>query len=116
MASYKVVPEPGDQGSHQQLLREAHARVRGHLESAQFHQTQPLRSRFRRVQLIDTEFGAMGVPGQIDQQVAKNPIDQPGRDVFLSLVGNLAERDLQFVERIHTGFVDPRMLAGGADE
>ena len=35
------LPEPGDQRAHEQLLREAHARVRRHLERAQLDQAQP---------------------------------------------------------------------------
>ena len=37
----RLLPEPGDQGAQQQLLRQAHARVRRHFEGAQLHQAQP---------------------------------------------------------------------------
>ena len=40
------------------------------------------------------------------------PLGHRGRTSF----GNLVEGNLQLVERFHPAFVDPRMLAGRADE
>src|SRR6516164_5934106 len=37
----RLAPEPSDQGAQEKLLRQAHARVRGHFERAELHQTQP---------------------------------------------------------------------------
>ena len=67
----------------------------------------------RGIKLIDTEFGAVGVAGHIDEQVAEETVNEPGR----AFAGrDLAEGDFHFVERIHAGFVNAWILAGGADE
>ena len=109
------LPEPRDERAQQQLLRQAHARVRRHLERAQLHQPLPAAARFRRVELVDAELGAVRVAGHVDQQVAEDAIHQPRRrDSRRS--GDLRERDLQLVERIVARLVHARMLARRADE
>ncbi len=45
--SVRLVPEPGDQCPHQQLLRQAHPRVRRHFEAAELDQSQPARGTSR---------------------------------------------------------------------
>ena len=109
-----AIPEAGDEPPQQQLLREAHLRMRGHLERAQLHEPLPAAARFRRVQLVDAELGAVRVAGAIDQEVAKHAIDQPRRR--RSGLGHLRERNLELVQRIVPPLVDARMLAGGAEE
>ena len=61
----------------------------------------------------------MRVAGHIHQQVAKQPVDEPGFDDFFSgLVAlvHLLEGDLQFVQAVVARFVDARRLAGRTDE
>ena len=40
----RLAPEPGDEGAQQQLLGEAHARVRRHLEGAELDEAETGRS------------------------------------------------------------------------
>ncbi len=108
------VPELGDEAAQQGLLRHAHAPVRRHLEGAQLQQAAPAGRRIRREQLVDAELGAMGVARGVDQQVAEHAVDQPGRR--LPARCDLAEGDLQLVQRVVAGLVDAGMLAGRADE
>ena len=74
-----LAPEARDQRAQQQLLREAHARVRRHLEGAQLEQAEAAGGAVGRVQLVDAELGAVRVAGDVDQQVAEQAVDQPGR-------------------------------------
>ena len=94
-----LLPEPGDQRPQQQLLRQAHPRVRRHLEAAELDQAQRPVERVGREQLVDAELGAVRVAGHVDQQIAEDAVDQPRRTVLPSR-GSLLERDLQFVQRI----------------
>ena len=55
------LPEARDQRAQQQLLREAHARVRRHLERAQLQQAEPAGRAVGRIQLVDAELGAVRV-------------------------------------------------------
>ena len=82
-----LLPEPGDQRAHQQLLCQAHARVRRHLEAAEFQQSEAAGRGVGRVQLVDAELGAMRVAGAIDQDVAEDAIDQPGRNARSPIPG-----------------------------
>ena len=65
----RLAPEARDQRPQQQLLRQAHARVRRHLERAHLEQAAPPRRAVGRIQLVDAELGAMRVAGDVDQQV-----------------------------------------------
>ena len=60
----------------------------------------------------------MCVAGQVDQQVAQQPVDQPELAGFAARrqFRHLLEGDFQFVKFLVTAFVDARRLAGGADE
>ncbi len=108
-------PEPGDhRAAQQELLGEAHARVRRHLEGAQLDQPQAPARAVGAVELVDADLGAVGVAGDVDQQVAEDPIDQPGRREPLRR--DLRERELQLVDAVLAGLVDARRLAGRAHE
>ena len=115
-AAEGLLPEPGDQRPQDQLLRQAHARVRRHLEGAELDQAQPTGRAVGREQLVDADLGPMRVAGDVDQQVAEDPVDQPGRAGLAAGLGNLAECDLQLVELVLARLVQPRRLAGRADE
>jgi len=123
----RLAPEPADQSAQEQVLREAHARMRRHLEGPHLDQAQAAAAALRREQLIDAELRPVGVAAGIDEQVAEEAIHQPGRDPARGRVRRLApaeadlpielaEGDLEFVKRIVPGFIDPRRLRGGADE
>ena len=61
----------------------------------------------------------MGVAGQVHQEIAQQPVHQPGLQGLLAravLAFHFLERDLELVEAVVAGLVDPRRLAGGADE
>ena len=73
------LPEPCDQGAHQQLLGQAHARMRRHLKGAHFEQAQAAGRTIGRVELVDAELGAMGVARHVNQQVTQDPVDHPRR-------------------------------------
>ena len=68
-----------------------------------------------RIELVDADFGAMGVAGDVDEQVAEQPVDEPERRAPRRAAGS-GERDLQFVELVVARLVEPRRLAGRADE
>ena len=108
-------PETGDQRANQQLLGQAHLRMGRHLEGAQLQQTKAPRGRVRRVQLVDTELGAMGVTGHVHQQVAQQAVDQPGLAVATHF-RHLREGDFQLVQRIVTRLIDTRRLGRRADK
>ena len=96
---------------------ETHARIRRHFERAEFDQAEPAGRPVRRKQFVDADLGAVGVAGDIDQDVAEQPIDQPRRH-FVGTVRrrHLAERDFQFVEHVLARLIDARRLAGRPDE
>src|SRR5262249_1327190 len=70
-AALWLAPEPGDQGAQEQLLRQAHARVRRHFERAELHQAQPPGWTVGREQFVDAELGAVGIAGHVDEKIAK---------------------------------------------
>ena len=113
----RALPQPGDEGAHQQLLGKAHARIGRHLEAAELDQAEPAGRTVRREQLVDADLRAMRVAGDVDQQIAEQPVDQPGQRCG-TLVGvrHLRHRDLQLVEAVVAGLVEARRLAGRADE
>ena len=114
----RFVPEPGHQGPDEKCLHQRHLGVRRHLEAAQLKQPQPAASRIGTVQLVDAEFGPVGIAGDIGQQMPQRAVHHPGRDspVLAGLPGDLAERDLHFVQRFAATLVRPRRLRCRADE
>ena len=112
------VPEPRDQRAHEQRLHHRHLEVWRHLEAAQLQQPEPAARAVWAVQLVDAELGAVGVAGDVGQQVPQRAIGHPrlGRPGTAGQPGDLGERDLQLVERLGSALVDPRRLRCGADE
>ena len=92
-----ALPEARDQRAQQQLLREAHARMRRHLEGAQLQQAKPAGLAVGRVELVDAELGAVGVAGDVDQQVAHDAVHQPG-GMSAPRLPRFPKRDLQLVD------------------
>src|SRR5262249_10516339 len=91
-------------------------RVRGHLEGAQLNQALPAVGSGWVEQLVDADFGAMRVAGQIHQEMAKQQIRHPRGSLVSRFRKRTAERQLQLCERLVGGLVDARSLGGGADE
>ena len=116
-AVLRLAPEPGDQRAEQQLLGEAHARDRAAFRRRGIR---PSPSRpvgaVGRIELVDADLGAMGVAGDVDQQIAEQPVDQPQRRRFRPAAADLRERDFEFVELVVARLVEARRLAGRADE
>ncbi len=116
-AALRHAPEPRDQGAQQQLLGQRHARIGRHLEGAEFDQAESTGRTVRREQLVDADLGAMGIAGDIDEEVAEQPVDEPRRRrVVLVLRWHRRQRDLQLIELVVARFIDARRLAGGPDE
>ena len=81
-APVRFFPESGDQRSHDQLLGQAHARVGRHFKGPQFDQPEPGRSGVGWIKFVDANLRTVGVAGQIDQKVAEDAVDRPGRYEF----------------------------------
>ena len=58
----------------------------------------------------------MRIARDVDKQIAKQAIDQPGAMVIATAIRNLPQRDLELVERVVPRLVDARSLASGTDE
>ncbi len=102
-------PKTRHQRAQQHLLHEAHARMRRHLKGPHFEQAQAAGRGVGRVQLVDAEFRAVRVAGDVDQQITEQPIDEPRRYVD-ACRGKLPERDLELVERVVARLIDARRL------
>src|SRR5262249_15871426 len=76
-AAKRLAPQPGDERAQQQLLGETHARIGRHLDRTEFDKAEAAGGAFRREQLVDADFGAVSIAGDIDQEIAKQPVDQP---------------------------------------
>ena len=114
----RLTPEPSRQRANQQLLGQAHPRFGRHFETAKFQQAQAPGRAVGREHLVDADFGAVGVAGHIDQQIAEQAIDQPwGRRIAVPRkgIGHLRQRDFQLVQAVMPGLVDARGLTRRAD-
>ena len=67
-------------------------------------------------ELVDAELGSMGVAGQVDQQVAQQPVDHPRGDVVVPSRSSSANAVSSSYSDVVSGLVDPRSLARRADE
>src|ERR1041385_5776255 len=65
------------------------------------------------VKLINTEFGAVRVPGCIHQQIAEDTVHQPVRGIFFR---HLFECQFDFVNLIIARLIYARRLAGWPNE
>ena len=139
------VPEARHQGAQQELLHDAHARVRRHLKGAQLQEAQAAGGRVGREHLVDGKLAAVGVAGHVHQDVSQRSVQQPGRHVAPTLphavwvaaprggvpglgrpgagqaaVGrrlvNFTQRNLQLKQLVVACLVHAGGLAGGADE
>ena len=118
-AGIRPLPKARHQGAQQQHLHQAHVCMGRHFEGTEFDQAKAAHWAVRRIQFVDAKFGAMGIAGNIHQQIPQQPVHQPGLDIFHAgpqPVGHLLECDLQFVQTLVARFVHPRRLAGRADK
>src|SRR5262249_38852515 len=115
-ASVWRLPESRNERNQHQLLREAHLRMRWHLERAKFDETESTRWAVRRIQLVDANLRAMRIAGHVDEQIAEPAIDQPRHRRSGAAIGNLRESEFEFVQRIEPCFVDAWRLTGRPNE
>ena len=84
--------------------------MRRHLERAEFDKPETSGRTVGRIQLVDADLGAMGVAGDVDQQVTEDAIDHPRRHAALGRVGDLRQRNLEFVDLFVAALVGTRRL------
>ena len=108
----RLLPELHDQGAQERHLRQAHAGVRRHLEAAKLDEALAPGGRVQRMELVDTELGAMGVACQIGQETTQRTIDQRRRDRLLDLF----EASFELPQAAGAALVDPRCLRSCSDE
>ena len=91
--------------------------MRRHLEAAKLDKAKAPCGPVRRIELVDTDFGAVRVACYVRQHVAQQTVDQPGRRrVACARRWDLRKGDLQLIERVSARLVDPRRLARRADK
>ena len=117
-ARNRVFPTPRDDGAQQQLLGKAHPRVWRHLKSAKLDKAEAAGRPIGREQLVDTDFRAVGVAGHVDQAVAQQAVNQPGRRNrgIGARRHDLIECYFQLIKAVMAGLVNPGGLAGRADK
>ena len=81
----RFAPELAHESTQEEMLRQAHARVRRHLESAHLNQSQAAAAALRREKLVDAELGTMRVAAGVDKQVPEETVHQPGSYVGVGL-------------------------------
>ncbi len=113
----RVAPQAGDERPDHELLGEAHAGVRRHLEAAELDEAEPPGRAVGRIELVDADFRPMRVAGHVGEDVAHQAVEQPWRRrLALARLRDLRQRDLELVEAVVARLVDPRRLAGRPDE
>ena len=118
VTAVRLTPEPRHQGAQQELLNQAHLRMRRHLERTQLQQSEAPRRPVGRVKLVDAELAAVRVPGGIDQEIAQGAVNDPGRTlpVHRHLPLDLGQPQLDLVDLVGAGLVHARRLTGRPDE
>jgi hypothetical protein len=92
--------EGGDEGAGQRRLGGRHARVRRHLVGAELDEALAAVGATGVEELVDGDLGAVGVAGDVDEQVAKEHVAEPGRRwlVGVAEVVGVGERELELGE------------------
>ena len=78
--------------------------MRRHLKRAEFHQATPAGRTGRVIHLVDAEFRAVGVAGHVRQDVAEQPVGDPGCHRLLR--PDLRERDLKLGQAVLARLID----------
>lgn len=113
----RIAPDHQDDGADEKLLGQAHACRGRHLKGTKLHQPQAPGRTVGRIELVDADFRAVGVAGDVGQKIAKQAVDQPrSRRFALTGMGDLRHRDFKLIERVMARFIDPRSLAGRTEE
>ena len=107
-------PERGNGGAHQQGLGERHLRMRRHLEGPELDQAKASGGAVRRIHLVDTELGPVGVTGHVGEDIAEHPVHEPRCRLLARL--DPPERDFQLPQRVLPRLVDAGVLRHGSDE
>ncbi len=115
-ALLRLAPKPSDDRAQQQLLREAHARVRRHFKRAKFDEPKTSRRTIGRVQLVDADFRAMRVAAHIDKKIAIEPVNEPEWEAGHVWARRVRQRDFQLIERFMPRLINARRLTRGTDE
>ena len=112
----RLSPEPGDQRANQQLLRQAHARVRRHFEARAVPAGPAVPWSCPGEYSLSMQNSARCVlPVTSTSRLRKMRSTSQGGQFIRSALEQ-AESDLQFVDRIGARLVHARSLAGGSDE
>ena len=92
--------------------------MRRHFKRPELDEPQAAGRSIGRVELVDAELGPVRVAGRIDQQIAKDAIDEPRWHAapFANLAIELVEGELQLIDRVVASFIDARRLARGTDK
>jgi len=69
-----------------------------------------------RAEFIDADFSAVGVAGDVDQQIAEQSIDEPWSDPAGAGFRDLFKGGFKFVEGVASAFVDSRSLTGWSNK
>src|SRR5271154_5832156 len=86
--------------------------MRSHFKGAQFKQAQAQPETFRGIELVDTELGAMRVSRDIDEQIAKQPIDHGRRAIRRA---QITKSNIELVQGVQARLIDARRLARRSD-
>ena len=92
--------------------------MRRHFKRTHLEQAKPAGWTVWGVELVDTKFSAMRVTGDVDQQVAQQPIHQPGRRrlAIATQAADLRKGDFELMQGIVACLINPWCLTGGTDE
>src|SRR6185437_9329381 len=77
LALLRFAPELCDQRADQQLLRQRHPGIRRHFERTEFDQPEAAGRPVRRIELVDADFGAMGIACYVDEDMPEQAVHQP---------------------------------------
>ena len=108
-------PEARDEREQEQLLREAHPRVRRHLERAELDETEPA-GRRRRASRACRCRSRRDACCRSRRSADCGTADRRATAAAATTSVDLRERELELVERVVARLVDARRLARRADE
>ena len=74
----RLAGEGRDERADERELSHHHAHVRRHLEGAKLDDPLPAVGRLRIEELVDADLGAVGVAGEVDEEVAEERVAEPG--------------------------------------
>ena len=72
-----LAPELANESAQEEVLREAHARVRRHFEGAHFDEPKAAAATLGRKKFVYAELGAVGVAAGVNEEVAEDAVNDP---------------------------------------